>query len=530
VPDAMIAERVRDLADRRDLHSVRAFLHALPPGADRGVLLLAAAGVDTGRLRTWLAEQAPTTPVRAESLEELAADAGPALAANRVLVVLRCGKLLLPDTVAAAATVLDRPAGSYAVLVVGAEDIHDAADLDLVRRGLWRVLLGEPGERWAGQDLPGHGALLWSAGPAAELAEPARDQVTGDCDRLAGWLAAVPDTDPAASTGTAAALAATRLRHALDLAERELAERAPTRRGRRTDQPDPAALRTAVADLRTRLLRRLDADLTGLELRVTASLQMLEQDLAAGVGTHLAGHSAASSPDALRASLLGYLSAGVRAWRAEVLDLVLDRVRRTGEESAGLLDAVDWRAVNAVLGTEPPGYPTLVVRRLALPAPVALPGLDRLAGPPAPGRTGAAWVPTLRRAAYGGVATAAGLVVLGPLVLPVVAAGALAGAGGALADIRLTDGRARQAALSYARAAISATMEEFQRAVREATRRATEPLRQALRAEFTVLDTALAAAGGPADGTMHPAEPDDADAAALARLRAELSTAPEEGA
>jgi hypothetical protein len=509
-----VLARTDALAGDRGLGDARRFVAALPAGDDAAVLLLGAAGVDVDGLARWVAARAPDVPIRGGELESAGEET---LAANRVLVALRCGELLQLAVVEAAASVVSRPPGTFAVVLVGAEALRGAEELDLVRRGLWRVLLGDPGVEWNGQDLAGRGCLLWShAAVAAELA----DRVAGDMRLLGEWVDGGPR-----SPGPLAEL---RARHALDLAERELAGRVPPP-APAAATVDMAALRTAVADLRDRLLERLDADLRVVALQIAASLEMLEQDLLAGVDDRLGRDQLTGA--ALTATVSAHMNEAVGSWRAGVARLVEDRLRRSGADAVDLLDRVDWDLVNAAAGG---GYPAAILRGLEPGDPVSPALPEALAGPPVPGRRGPAWLPIVRRAAYGGVAAAVGFVVLGPILLPAaavggaVAAGALGAAGGAAADQRFTESRDRRAAATYARAAIAATMGEFARTVRHQVRASIEPVRRGVDDEFARLDAALGAA--PAAIVEAPTAGVEADAALLAGLRAELTAAIRGGA
>lgn len=513
-----VLARTSALAAERGLRDVLHFVEALPDGRDRAMLLLAAPGVDTEPLHRWIPRQDGTTPVRTGLLELTSPDAAAPLTANRVVAVLQCGTLLLPDTVEAAAAVVHRPAGTFAVVLVGAEVVQSAEDLELVQRGIWRVLIGDPGVEWFGQDLAEHGCVLWSDRTVADFIA---GHVAKDMERLRQWIrGGVAGYDP---------LAEMRVWYALDLAERELARRTtaelePPRAG----PGNVSGLRAAAEDLRRRLLRRLDADLAAVELQIAASLQMLEQDLIMGIEEHLDQYGSESmNGSALAAAVSAYLTEGSRDWRDKALELVVTRLRRTSDETGDLLDGVDWVQVNTAVGESARGsYPMVILDRLTPRTPLAVPEPDALTGPAPPTREGPAWAPTLRRAAYGAVAAAASLAVLGPELLPVVAAGAIGAAGGAVVDVKVSEFRGRRAAVSYARAAIAATMDEFARTVREQVRQSTAPVRRAVGAEFKELDASLRVAveqlaieGQAATRETGPG----ADAALLAELRGQLS-------
>jgi hypothetical protein len=513
-----VYEQTLAFAAQRDLKEVQQFLAALPDGQDRTVQLLGARDVDLAGVREWIIAQDSTVPVQTDLLEPIGSEPAAALKANRAVAALQCGQLLLPDVVDATAAVIARPRGTFAVVLIGADVLSGAEDLELVQRGLWRVLLGDPGVDWAGQDLTERACLLWSDSPVSDAVT---HRVAADMRRLRDWIiGSAVDGDQ---------LAEARAHCALELAERELARRTTAMpKPASTGHSDLRALCKAVGELRSRLLSRLDADLAAMEMQIAASLQTLEQDLLVGAEEHLTRYGGAMSGPALTAAVSAYLAEGGRAWRKEVVALVHARLERTSDQTADLLDGVDWEQVNAVardvgaVGR----YPDLIMERLRVGAPLSVPEPDSVTL--SAEKPGPVWVPTLRRATYGGVAAAVSLVVLGPVLVPAVAAGALGAAGGALADIQMSGARDRRAAVTYARAAIAATMGKFASSVRAAVRQSTAPIRSAVSGEFDVLDSALSMAvqARPVDRDNGPHTKEmNADTEILAQLRTALCSA-----
>ena len=71
--------------------------------ADRQVLIACAPSVRPEPPATWLQSRDTASTVRIAKLDVLARDPGSALAADRVVIALRCGDLLMPATIAGAA-------------------------------------------------------------------------------------------------------------------------------------------------------------------------------------------------------------------------------------------------------------------------------------------------------------------------------------------------------------------------------------------------------------------------------------------
>ena len=175
-----VLAEVADLAVSHDLPLVTEFTRSLAPAGDRTIAIAATPETDPEPLAAWirgLAQQASILPGGLDSSRRPAL----ALPPNRLVVALRCGQLLMPETVQAAAAIAQRPATTYMIVLTGAEDIHTLEDLDAVERGIWRVLLGNPGEEWRGQDLLGRNCLLWSGEiPDDRLTA----QITTDMEKL----------------------------------------------------------------------------------------------------------------------------------------------------------------------------------------------------------------------------------------------------------------------------------------------------------------------------------------------------------
>jgi hypothetical protein len=152
----------RSMAAERGWVQVGDFLAGLPVEGDDSVAVFEGEGVDATSLADWIAAVVGGAQVSARPLEPLRDDPAVALAANRVVMAFECGRLLKVEEVDAATQILSRPPESYAIVYVGAEAIRDLDELNLIERGIWQTLVGEPGVRWGGQDLAERRCLLWS--------------------------------------------------------------------------------------------------------------------------------------------------------------------------------------------------------------------------------------------------------------------------------------------------------------------------------------------------------------------------------
>jgi hypothetical protein len=520
----------RSMAAEREWTQVGDFLSGLPAEYDDGILLLEGEGVGAESLTDWIAAATHGAPISTGPLEALTANPAAALAANRVVMVFRCGRLLTAEGVDAATEVLSRPPESYAIVFVGAEAIRDLSELNLIERGIWQALVGEPGVRWAGQDLAELRCLLWSE---AEAAEVVAGRIARDRALLEEWLRA-----PVASSHELAVL---RADHALQLAEQEIAAGSsdgnaeePAVRGARL-----RAARVSLEALHRRLLRRLDDDTASLERQVTSSLELLQQNLLRNVKAQLEREgNRLRLDDEMRQEVHAVIRHGLEGWRADTEADLLRRARQTGDETSDLFDGVDWGLVNDVSPARGVGsYPGVILEHVRTLGMVDIPVDEPTAGPSllAPSAAGT-WAPVLRIAACGAAFAAVAAVLTAPAIVPVVAAGALGAVGGGLVNRYLGTASTRRAAMDYAQAAVSRAIGGALATVRGQLREATMPARRAVAADFRDIENALhKAALQELASTATMAEPrpaaanrpaeDYSDRARLAALRQQLAQA-----
>ncbi|WP_182906767.1 hypothetical protein [Microbispora sp. H13382] len=470
---AILAE-IEALAKEHEWRATTAYLAALPSDADPALLVLPSAGTDAGPLSRRLREaiSPPDATVTIRELESLNADPVPALAANRVVVALQCGQLLTSEAVEAAALVLGRPAGTYAVVLVGAEIIHSEEDLDIALRGVSRLLFGDSGDD--------HCFLFTSTTPVPFLAE----RVARDQDGLTAWLTAgVP---------ALGALRVVRANYALDLAEQDAGAH------READRPDGdrtgrrlRIVREAVAELRGRLLKRVDADLATVERQIVASLQMLEQDLLGGIAAYLAGHrqELAQRPAAV---VERYIEHGVRDWRDRVVATVAGRIEQIDRGTQTLFQDLDWNLVNErVPRADGRPYPDVIVDRVRFRIQLSHDQMETVRRSGTSGRPQGGRSPEMPTTLVGGVLGVTVALTIGTGGLGTAVAAALGATGGNLVGRYLLGGQAEREAADYAGDLITRGLASVQHAVHEQMRGAADAVRTAVREEFDALERGL---------------------------------------
>ncbi|MFE4695698.1 hypothetical protein ACFRIC_01275 [Streptomyces sp. NPDC056738] len=465
------------LAEECGWSTAIAFAAGLPAPDDRAVRLFAAAGgCGAELLRGRLAERPGAPRIDVTPLEDIVADTGLALRPNRALAVLRCGELLTPEAVEAAAAVVRRASGSGLVVLTHAEILNGPDDLDLVQRGVWRTLFTDAPLSWAGQDLAEHGVLLWadsSAEPAAFLTP----QLARDAGRFTAWL------DGPGTAGAELRLA--RAAHMLDLMERaaDAAEHRQPGGETRTAERRLTRLRTQTADLRRRWLKRLDEDRATLARQLEASLEVLEQELLSAlreVPQRQDRHRPV--PARLDQELLG--------WAESTRELTARRVAEDHGDLGRLADELDWELVDDVTEGEAPFREALLSGGRAL---FDFAGIDSAvpSGRDRPVQVRRSAWPS--RAAVGAVIGAgAGMLASddGILTLALGTAGAASGA----ASAYFSDQETARRAAGEARRDVVRRVGEIRTAVRERLRGAAEEARAEAAATFDSLDRQLAAA------------------------------------
>jgi len=469
---AVLAE-VAGLAAEHDWPEVDAFLALLPAAGGPSPLLVAAApGVDATAFAQWL-RRSGTAEVRATALDKLAADPGPALAATRSVIALRCGDLLTPEAIEGAGVVLGRPAAAYTIVLTGAERIRTEDDLAAVSRSVAGTLFDQGSRRLAERSY-----RLWAAEPVAEFLA---GRVTEDLAALTGWIREEPPVP--------AALEEARAAYALELAGTEDAAGQAGRPSSadRVSDAQVRALRESIAGLRRRVLDQMDADAATLRRELIASLDTLNVDL------HHDLDRAGSGRDPGSARPL--VERRTARWSTETSQLIQARRERSQRNVLDQLDIVDWAAVGE-LAPRPDGrdFREVVSEATAMrvvppPRPVALPPMS---APAAGGGSS-----PLRTAAIGGVVTAATLAVLGVAVVPIVVAGVAGMAAGVVVENGIGRYTRPRPLAADAHGRIRAELAEAMSAATAELDRIERTARDAVAAEFTRVEQTLAAGSTP---------------------------------
>jgi hypothetical protein len=478
------------IAAERGWTAVTDFISSL--SATDEILLFEAEDVDAGSLADWIAGEAGS-PVTIAGLEGLAGDFAAGLYTDRVVVAFRCGKFLTLSQIEAAQQLMQRPPGSYAIIFTDADVVQDENDLNILERGIWQTLVGNPDIRWAGQDLAEYWCLLWGEPrPGGFMA----DRLERDKRMLREWLLP-PD-------GARAGLAALRAGHAVDLAERAAALTGPALTGpAATPRAESAGLRGAqksLEELRRQLLKQLDADASYLDSEIEASLDEVRRQTRAAIARRVRQHGDASWTDQeLGREIEGVVRLALDTWHEEIAATARERGRATQEAARKLLGGVDWELIDSVRddgdGDGDGGYPDLILTHIgilsqAVPAIGERPAAASLSSLPKPD----ARTTVVRVTASGAALAAVAAIIAWPAVVPVLAAGAAGAVGGSLLDRRLDTRSNHQAAEALAADAVNQAVNVMLDAAREQVRSGARSGRQALTADFRNLDDALHAA------------------------------------
>lgn len=454
------------------------FAAALPATDDQAVRLFTAAG-DSGadQLRRRLAERPHAAQIDVTPLEDIDADAGLALHPNRALAVLRCGELLTPAAVEAAAAIVHRPAGSGLVVLSHAEVLAGPDDLDLVQRGIWRTLFADAPLAWAGQDLSEYGVLLW-ADPSAEPAAFLAARLARDADRLAAWWDGPGDAGAELQAGRATHLLDL-MEHAAEVAEHQQPATEAHRAARRLTQA-----RTQAAELRRRWLKRLDEDRAMLTRQLEASLNVLEQELLSAL------REATQRQPRHTQRVRDRLDQELHGWAAAARELAARHAAEDHSDLVRLADELDWEVIEGVVRDEMPYRNRLLTGGRFT---VGFEGLGPRARPTGerPTQGGRSAWPS--RAAAGVAIGVGAAILVGDDPLLTLALGTAGAAGGA-ASAYFTGQETGRRAAADARRVVSQRVGEMRDTVRDRLRSQAEAARTDAAATFDALDEQLAAA------------------------------------
>jgi hypothetical protein len=476
------------IAAEQGWKTVADLVTSIPDADDEEILVLAPDGVRSDAWCEWAQQVVPGSTLSTAELVESSQDRASVVLPNRIVVLLDWGRLLTTAAVEAASTVAARPLASRRFVIVGADAFRDGDDLASAERGLWRLVVGDPGTDWAGQDIGERGCVFWAPRP---LGDPLDERVDRDRSALTAWLRTAEPVTPE--------LNRMRVEIVLDTAEEAVQQDPAGTAGSLPIHPDSdvARLRERLTRLRRRLLTRLDADTESVARTLCASLQTFELDLLSDVDAHLSTHQPEfTSAAAVKSAVISYLSDRVATWSAGARELVDRRGSEIARETDAMFDGIDWQLVNHLVGS-PTGatYPDTfrdAMTSVAAPDPTyPRAPFELVDGPHLP--ESRSFAVTMRTAMFGGLVAASASLLLGPVLIPAAAAGALGALGAGSLDRRFADRRTATAARDYARAVIAGVIGTAMSDVRANARALAGPIHDALRSRFAELDASLAA-------------------------------------
>jgi hypothetical protein len=319
-------------------------------------------------------------------------------------------------------------------------------------------------------------------------------------DALTSWLREPVETDDA--------LALRRVLHLIQAAEDAAYEQGLSAATAAEDRALKALrlthAREALAELRRRWVRRLDADASGLERQIAASLQGLEQDLLRGLQPYLSHRlsGGAIGRADLRPLIVEYVNSGAESWQRRAEQMLSSRYSEIASETDTLFRGVDWDVVNEVAGGPQRQYPSVLLEDLvAADGRLNLPQWHGASGTTTRPKSTTELVSLLRMAIAGSAVAVVAALLFSPAG-PVVLLAGVAGAGGARLFERVLDRRAAvRIGELESRAVISELIEETLGLVRTHIQQTVVPVRNHLAEELrrleAMMDQALAATQEP---------------------------------
>ena len=507
----------RTLAQERGWAGLESSLDGLLSSHPGNTLLMAApAGIDLGGLPRWIAETVPSLEIGKAGVADLAADPLLAGTAERLMVVFECGKLMTADTVDTVTQICDRrPAGSFAIVLRGADILESESDLEMQERGVFRLLAPDPKPEWNGQDLQAYSCYLWSDSPPnAFLAA----RIMRDRNALSGWL-----KGPVSYTDALAAEAAIGALNATDDAISSSSSSEPALLAPSSERL--YGVLNDLTELRRRLFARIDAEAPSVERQLTTSLQTLEQDLVQGLQAHLSprlrGFDPGRDETRLKAAVSEYISAAATRWKSHAESVLIARGDEIQTDTDFILDSLDWTIVNtaAQQAGDPSEYPEALLENLAQSQAMGLIG-----GASAPAtdtfhtdRRKAATVTVRNMVILAAIGQCSLLLGAGPVGLAAAGIGLIGQAAKYKED-------AARLCEEYAKNAIQATFRDATQAVQAQTRENYKTVRSRLADRFreleAMLDGSLQAARG---GASIPPQ-QNPDRIAIAELRQRIAS------
>ncbi len=475
-----VLQKTRALAEQRGWDQVATLAASLGDGNASTVVIASPADVDSTHFVEWAKTILPDTEIVALELEGLARNPVSALKASKLVAVFECGKIIEVEAIdALAGAFFGRPSSSYAIVLSGAEMVDTPEELETAQRAAWRLLVPDPKPEWGGQDLLQQGCFLWSDADSKDFLHL---RVERDKTALSRWLKA-----PSANTATLERDAAL---YVLELAETHLRGEGEGGAVMGTEENalelhQMSNALESLSNTRRHLVRRLDADASSLERQLTASLQTLEQDMLHALPTYLQKQAQLNKQADVRQVLNEFITARVSGWQTSTHALLSARGREITGVVESMFDNIDWELVNrvAVRQGKTDFYPQTIIDKAMMSGspPVILPSWmgDGV------GASNADAPDFMRKALGAAMIVGVGAVLLGTTG---IIAGTVATVVGVRKMHRIDDERRAEA---YGRTAIRDVIGRAIAHVRELSRTAIGPTRDAVNKELRVIEELL---------------------------------------
>lgn len=296
-------------------------------------------------LDTWAAErirEIAAGSVREIGLDELARDPDRSLDAERLVVLLECGRLLSAEGMEVLASAVEgRPEGTFAIVFRERGELGDPEDLELFERGVrrWALDAEQTG------DLSAHGVYLAGGRGGPDFL---RDRLAEDRRAFERWVEAPPAPGESLERWRALRL--------LESTEAALRNRPRTE----TETPEvdtktgaqEARAARELARSRKLLPSRIDADLDvlerGLVNRLDQAVERTTAELRSMLAREMPALPSSAGLERLRRLVEETLHASEEAWRREATRRIETAEERMLQDLRSLLSVVDWTLVDRI--------------------------------------------------------------------------------------------------------------------------------------------------------------------------------------
>lgn len=326
--------------EAKEFNLTAATKNLMRPDFEKSVVVVSLSELNENAFVEWATKSTSDLTFYQSAIKPLSSDLEIESKGIKLSVYLNCGEMLDFEQVEFIKNTLwFRPSGSYSIILGGAENIEDEADLETIEKGMWRILLPDPKEDWNKQSLSEHNIYLWSE---SEPKQFLTSRLDNDRKHIVSWLENEQDNN-------VAKYLAHKILSQIELKKEQREE--PEVVDYNFEIQKIRNAQESIVSLRRRALNGISSDSAFIEKYLLHSLQELEmkmlKDVKSYINKRFHGLRIHSLKENDYVSILQvYITQNINQWGQQIQKDFNNQSNEMISDIKSLLDNADWQFIN----------------------------------------------------------------------------------------------------------------------------------------------------------------------------------------